>query len=104
MNDLELNKALAEKLGLQNIKPYYTLMESSILDINGKAVDYCNNWADTGPLIEKYKIELEYDISNDSWGAFHCVEVDADYQFAKSHCWADTPLRAVCLCLLEVLE
>ena len=99
MNELEINKAVLEKLGYKFFEPVLRSDEdeSSITVINMKAdrtvnVDYCNEWQYAGPIIEKYKISLQYEYMMGSWSA-DCV----------THSILDeSALKAAMLCFLEM--
>lgn len=78
MNDLEINIAVAKKLGVFHAvaddEVSIWVLEPSIMEIDQLAVvhaDYCNNWADGGPVIEKYEISMQYNpfFGNGYWMA-----------------------------------
>ena len=103
MNELEINKAVLEKLGYKFFEPVLRSDEdeASITVINMKAdrtvnVDYCNEWEYAGPIIEKYKIDLTWcdDEGVVSWVANH-GEIYRP-KFDKS------ALKAAMLCFLEM--
>ncbi len=63
-------------------------------------VDYCNSWADGGPLIEKYGICLAK-LKNGKWLA--C----GNQQGITSRIWrqeSDKPLVAAMLCVVDLVE
>ncbi len=67
--------------------------------------NYCNSWADMGPLIEKHKIELSYDGAfKYEWEASHIVHVsqyDVDVIGMNEN---KNPLRSAAICLIKILE
>jgi len=113
MNDFEVNKALAEKLG-------FTVETRSVFKINVPCVvtesgdihklsDYCNSWDDIMPLAVEHGINLtnlvvvDYKSENQkNWVA--CESLDADWDRVLYSCGAayddDSPQRAIACCLL----
>jgi len=97
MDELTLNKAVAEKLGYSFVDAWggldnQTMIYVSDEEVHNMDVDYCNRWADAGPIIEKYKISLEYEYMMGAWSA-DCV----------THSILDeSPLKAAMLCFLEM--
>jgi hypothetical protein len=65
LSDFEINKRLAELLGLIIAKEQYEQDDVLVL-INGceieysSSVNYCNSWEDMGPIIEREKISISY--------------------------------------------
>jgi hypothetical protein len=75
MLHFEINKAVAEKLGentYTNTFPNGSSEEVTFEILN--PTDYCNSWADAGPVIEKYQISLIKDISCGDWEAAEALE------------------------------
>jgi len=97
MNDLEINKAVARKLGheyIVNGGELYILVEypEPICEQRQRFRDYCNDPSDAWPIIEKYKISLQYEYMMGSWSA-DCV----------THSILDeSALKAAMLCFLEM--
>ena len=98
MSDLEINKAVAEKMGFITIG---SLKDSSVIFVgksnNGvfKEFDPCNNWSDIGHIIECNKISLiePDELTNEEWGAGQVYDAVA---------WASNknPKRAAAICFL----
>ena len=99
MNDLTLNKAVAKKLGysftnalggLDNQTTIYISDE----EVHNMDVDYCNRWADAGPIIEKYKIDMKH-----REGAWYACFSDKDHLVITDD---KSALKAAMLCFLEM--
>jgi len=56
--------------------------------------DYCNNWEDIGPIIEREKIDLIWYKFNSMWAANA-----KNSEFVK---YAETPMKATALCFLKM--
>ena len=81
MTDSEINKAISK-----------IEWDDEFLEI-----DYCNNWEDIGPIIEREKIELEFDTSR--WIARGYV---GDKWF--QNCDSLLPTKAAALCYLMMKD
>ena len=74
-----------------------------VADVTGKHADYCNSWADAGPIIEQHGITLAYD-SDGSWVA------DATAYWVDGIEWQidgvihENPLRAAMVAFLMMQE
>ena len=96
MNELDLNKAVAVKLGFTGVvlslygPPSVRAIASDESML--RSFDFCNNWQDAGPIIEKYKISLQYEYMMGSWSADCVTHSILD----------DSPLKAAMLCFLEM--
>ena len=103
MNDLEINKAVSKKLGHtydDECDDASIWVEVPSLFQEGQTqlviVDYCNNWQDAGPIIEKYKLELcrrTLENGETGWGA--------SYNFGD-FVNDESALKAAMLCFLEM--
>lgn len=59
MSDFEINKAVGESTGeALNTEETLNLV---IRNSTGRRFDPCKSWADAGPIIQEYGIELGYD-------------------------------------------
>lgn len=113
MNDFELNKAIAEALGI-NLEPdseykSHGEISSCVMWYEGKtyhSANYCNNWSDLMPLVVEYGI---------AFGQINSIESEVKYfqagrwtiPFRKMKpytCESTNPQRALAECLLKVLE
>ena len=56
--------------------------------------DYCNNWQDIGPIIEREKIDLT--ATDYGW--------EANSYFYENKTEAETPTKAAALCYLKMRE
>ena len=98
MNELDLNKEIAEKLGFTEVKSFSIYPGKSEITVRGlhhdiwHVKDYCNNPADAWPIIQKYKISLQYEYMMGSWSADCVTHSILD----------DSPLKAAMLCFLEM--
>ena len=94
MNELEINKAVAEKLGAVNVKPC-SEGDKVFWEVRGQFFmrDYCEDWEDGGPIIEEYKISLYYSHELKKWGA------DTEERTEGIN---KNPLKAAMLCFLEM--
>ncbi len=109
MNELEINKAVAEKLGysftndLEGLDNQTTIYVSDE-EVHNMDVDYCNRWADAGPIIEKYKIDLLFYKYDEKWSAESAVfDVPVtDHGAPITRNYEENPLKAAMLCFLEM--
>jgi len=96
MNDLEINKAVAEKLGHTfEVHPegFYIVVHPEPFKSCRRA-DYCNNPADAWPIIEKHGISITYFHAEDEiWQA----DVPGYREILDKN-----PLKAAMLCFLEM--
>jgi len=68
-----------------------------IADIEGRCStpDYCNDWADIGPIIEREKITVDF------WDYKQWIAHNNGYTpFVKTR--AETPTKAAALCYLKI--
>lgn len=103
MTDFEINKAVAIACGYaeENCefgwsgKPDVGVEWSDETGYPTKSFNYCNSWADAGPIIEKENISLTCHQSRDEWAAIF-----------NRHCMAanNNPLRAAMECFLMKKE
>lgn len=107
MSDFEINLAVAKKLGLvvSAESNGHNAVDARCDDGYHAwfTIDYCNNWADIGPIIEKHGITLEYDYDlkpDAEW--WSCV---AFGDFGKVECnYLSNPRRAAAICFLMMQE
>ena len=68
-----------------------------IADIEGRCStpDYCNDWADIGPIIEREKITVDF-WDYKQWIAHN----NGDTPFVKTR--AETPIKAAAMCYLRM--
>lgn len=103
MSDCNINKKLS---GLLGVNVLAVAQDGLIVDDRSASVDYCNSWADMGPLIAKYKISLiefggswEAEIETSApIGKFDTDEICSITVVNKN------PLRAAAICLIKKLE
>ena len=97
MTDAEINLAIA-KIEYQELVIGLVGDEVEILtDPNDdiKFVDYCNNWEDIGPIIEREKITVDF------WDYKQWIgHNNGDTPFVKTK--AETPMKAAALCYLKM--
>ena len=113
--EFEINKRLAELLGVNwFLSPSNIMNETGGLifsdrfsfekcDVNSQEFpDYCNSWADMGPIIYDLGIDV---FSPDSSGTkyWQCVKFYPSLQ-PDIHLLDENPLRAAALVAIEILE
>lgn len=105
LSDFEINKLVAEQLGLET--GWQSGSKVGIADGSfcGGYVDYCNNDADCMPIAWENKIGTEHKADGD-WIAAITGERDA---FGVPVRWAhwsesDNPRRAICECFLLMID
>lgn len=105
-SDFEINKRLAEYHGLDFADKGQVFIwdEECQTSSSGmpRQIDYCNNWADIGPLLMKYNIVLTpcMGINKGDATAYHEHENPMQVEF-DDDCRA---LRAAAICIIKVLE
>ena len=96
MKDAEINLAIA-KIEYPNAK-YIEETEGSYIQVTNDGFtdywDYCNNWSDIGPIIEREKLDLT--ATEDGW--------EANGYFYEKRTSAETPTKAAALCYLKMRE
>ena len=98
MTDAEINLAIA-KIEYPN-NELYPCEEHVDIRLGGGdyiTVDYCNNWSDIGPIIERESINLFHD--ENEWSASGIRENGKD-----TGAEAETPTKAAALCYLKMRE
>jgi hypothetical protein len=105
LSDFEINKRLAELLGWKvvndNPTPNKGLLVVSSED-QCRAIDYCNSWADMGPLMVEHSISLNK--IEDEWEA-HNGEIDqGGLVVANIYLMHKNPLRAAAIVYLMMEE
>ena len=96
--DAEINLAIA-KIEYPN-NELYPCEEHVDIRLGGGdyiTVDYCNNWEDIGPIIERESINLFHD--ENEWSASGIRENGKD-----TGAEAETPTKAAALCYLKMKE
>jgi hypothetical protein len=118
MSDFEINKLVAEAQGVcfyvknennENMtacRKYFSNCFSEFDRVTASELkDYCNSWADMGPIIESSAISIwSHPVhGKDTWSARvnKLVNGFVDYQVTQDH---DNPLRAAAIIYLESLE
>lgn len=102
MSDFELNKVLNDALGFKLVVDCdngagEAAIFTNIHGEHGSWVDYCTDWAATGPLMIEHGIVIMPSPNGDGYCAEHDGEIDAFTTNTK-------PLRAVVECLILVLQ
>ncbi|AKA61205.1 hypothetical protein [Pseudoalteromonas phage H103] len=103
MSDFEINKAVANKLGL-----FVAAVAQDGIIVNGKSlsVDYCNNPSDAWPIITDNKISIMNDES--TWEA--SIDFDGDLtlhgtdEILTKYYDHENPLRATMIVFLMMSE
>lgn len=107
MSDFEVNKALAEMLGLkisENQYMDYDYRDGRVViidrySVGDTTVDYCNTPNDIMPLAFEHGVGLAP--NKDSWEAF---TLEDNYQVVQNQFVDGFPLRAIACCLILVLQ
>ncbi|MGL4000003.1 phage protein NinX family protein [Pantoea eucalypti] len=96
MSDFEINFQIALLQGYHtNVRQHFGEAGLSNVKTTEGSLDYCNSWADAGPIIEKENISLTCHQSRDEWAAI----------FNRHAMAAHTkPLRAAMVCYLMKKE
>ena len=106
MNDLDLNKAVAEKLGFEVLGSSELIsgyvggdVENAGYMVKTKKDDYIQwhnflSWQDAGPIIEKYKIDLTHVDGN----CYASVSGESELVITDD----ESALKAAMLCFLEM--
>lgn len=92
MSDFEINKRVC----------FHALGGMFEVLVNHCMPDYCNSWADAGPIIGEYGISLEYD--HDEWCAKAGNAAIGENGDHLHYCWSKDPLRAAMICFLMMKE
>ncbi len=58
--------------------------------------DYCNNWSDIGPLIEKYSLDVQPPFKGSHW---FVSDLDDEVVVRSTN-----PKRAAAICIIKLLE
>ncbi len=104
MSDFEVNKELA--LLVNNYRVFTDADTYVYLDTDDESiVDYCNNWGDIGPLIERYEITINTP-SYSCYGVWETCLTGSDGDDGLiCHSYADkNPKRAAAICIIKLLE
>ena len=96
MNDAEINLAIAQ---IEYPNDSWRMTHGDgVATIAGQDLivkDYCNDWADIGPIIEREKITVDF-WDDKQWMAHN----NRDTPFVKAR--AETPTKAATLCFLKM--
>lgn len=108
MSDHEINKRVAEKLGLRvsSESEGFLFVDTAHRVVNIKPisanVDYCNNWSDMGPVIQDSGIDIEWPEFT-LGGVGQCTKyVEGAADIAVEFTQKDKGLRAAAICFLEL--
>jgi hypothetical protein len=101
--DKEINRAVAKALGhavygdMEGLASARTPDAVHVVTDEGDSmVDYCNSWADAGPIILENRIGLEPAMKGDRW-----VAQNGYFKTAEAH---SNPLRAAMIVFLMMKE
>ncbi len=90
----EYNKGLRGSDGLGPMFNSFWAHSDGRFTVYDSCPPYATSWELTGPLVEKYNMHVWKDGTDGVWYAAHHNADDVQV--------ADTPLRAICLAVLEV--
>lgn len=105
MSDFEINKLVAEALGEEVTGNHHSSVICKDKDNpdTGWLRDYCNSWADMGPLINEYGIGVwTHPDFDGKWSARFNIKrgVSVVYDVTQDK----NPLRAAAICFLMMKE
>lgn len=70
MSDFEINSAVAAAKGYDtNVKQHFADAGLSLVKTTEGTLDFCNSWADAGPIIERYRITIMPASQGENWMA-----------------------------------
>jgi len=100
MSDFEINKLVAEAQGLNGGDKDFFIGHTNMVP------DYCNSWADMGPIVEKHNISISpMLVMTSPVGAYEYTgEWSADIYSVDDVSLDRNPLRAAAIIYLESLE
>lgn len=97
MTDAEINLAIA-KIEYPN-DSWSMTHGDGVARVAGQDLivkDYCNNWEDIGPIIEREKMRIRLNPNLDKWEATIWIYGDPIFGYAE------TPFKAAALCYLKM--
>ena len=100
MTDAEINLAIAKiEFAGKELYPCADHVDVRLGAGDYTCVDYCNNWEDIGPIIEREEMRLD-PLGFCEWEATFFEEDDGYFE-AKWYGHAETPMKAAALCYLK---
>ena len=113
MSDFDISRRVAESVDLYwHMNPSHRLNHSGTWcygeepkDKSRSAVslpDYCDSWADAGPIIVENKIATHW-ARGDEWKAI-CTNQGMPGAFYRAEAWSVSPLRAAMIVFLKMKE
>lgn len=104
MSDFEINKAVAEAQGYDTkLIQFFGLQGLSKVRTTERFFDYCNSWADVGPIIEKHLICLAADVFAEPQDGGKWVAQPA-YGWDSERVRSENPRRAAMIVFLMMQE
>ena len=107
MSDFEVNKALAESLGM-TVKDYalqVCLCGYDGLDSTWDERDYCSTPNDIMPLAFEHNISIISCDGGNTWWAKYATEINHQFIMCSKQSYRDAnALRAIACCLIIVLQ
>lgn len=106
MSDAEVNKAVAEALGMELSNyfgddfGYYICKESSPMGMLVRVSEYCSEWNMIMPIAEEHKISVDWVEDMKKWSALS----PAGSQFNCINYQHENPRRALAICFLKMNE
>ncbi|NQE76653.1 phage protein NinX family protein [Pantoea ananatis] len=108
MSDFEINKRVLEiKSGIRPIgyAHHADKRSAAIVDVNNNYhwYDFCNSWADAGPIIQKNNISILIDDTTQKWSSASVQDFTnvSAYKFGNCH---ENPLRAAMIVFLMMRD
>ena len=111
MSDADINRMLAFVVypGDQAISPYDHRPDAQVFHKNGLDTfkDYCNSWADAGPIIAEQQISIIFDADSNIDPPAHwvlCRHVDNNGRVSEHYGQPTAPLRSAMIVFLMMQE
>ena len=106
MSDLEVNRLVAKHMGGyagdcgEWLRDGVKVKDPEFSFLNTERA-YCSSPLDAWSIILVNKITISPQSNGDQWQASASLDDKFDFEF---ECWDRNPLRAVCICFLEMKE
>lgn len=99
LSDGQVSRKLAEALGYKSdsVNDTGPIAVYKTHPARWQYADYCNSWADMGPLLAEHKVSLSWFSKKHQW----CASSPDRFMNFVIH---NNPLRAAAICLLIMLE
>lgn len=104
MSDFEINFQVALAKGYDtDVKQHFGDAGLAVVKTTEGSFNYCNSWADAGPIIAENKITILTDETTEEWSAAVVQDFCDERAFKYSNC-AGSPIRAAMITFLMMRE